>query len=127
MGLLDKLSDQAVSGLIEAETVRIHFEEMAALVEREFIVGSDTAVLEKVLKTAKGGFILEKEMQSFNKRFLFHVGARPHGLIWLNSKPVWVFDRDENRFYQLDRDLKWKKFYSLIDSAIRTEKKNRGI
>ena len=126
MGLLDKISDMAIGGLTKKETIRLPYEEVAKIVTEEFIKGADDAGLKKVLKTAKGGFLIDKEMKSQNERYDFHVGSRPHGLVWLASKPVWVFDREENKFYQLDKDLKWKKFYKSIETAVKMEKINRA-
>ena len=108
------------------ETTRLHYEELSKIVTDEFIKGADDAWLGKVLKTAKGGFVITKEMKSKNERYDFHVGTRPRGLVWLASKPVWILDNEANRFYQLDKDIKWKKFYKAIEVAVNMEKINRN-
>lgn len=125
MGLFDKLGDAAVKGITKAETIRISYDALSKIVIDAFVVGADDAFLAKVLKTAKGGFAIPKEMKSKEGRYDLHVGARPNGCVWLSSKPVWVFDREVNKFYQLDKDSKWKKFYKAIQSAIQLEKINR--
>ena len=125
MGLFDKMSDMAIGGLTKKETIRLPYEEMAKIVTEEFIKGADDSELAKVMKTAKGGFLFDKEMKSKSERYDFHVGTRPHGLVWLASKPVWVLDCEANKFYQLDKDLKWKKFYKAIETAVKMEKINR--
>ena len=126
MGLLDKIGDAAVKGLTSTETIRLSYEDLAKIVEREFIYGSDDAFLAKVRKTAKGGFVIPKEMKSKNGKYDFHVGTRPNGLLWLSSKPVWLLDREANKFYQLDKNLKWKKFYKAVETAVNKEKTNRN-
>lgn len=119
MGLIEKISDKAIGGLIKTETVRVSYEELAEIIKREFIDGQDDVYLSQVLKTAKGGFLFDKNLKSKNLRYDFHVGTRPHGLVWLNSKPAWVFDNEEHKFYQLDKNIKWKKLYSLIVHEIK--------
>ena len=126
MGLFSKLGDAAVEGVTKSETIRISYDALSKIVIDAFVIGADDAFMTKVLKTAKGGFAIPKEMKSKNGRYDFHVGARPNGCVWLSSKPVWVFDRDANKFYQLDKDLRWKKFYKTIQSAIKSEKINRN-
>lgn len=127
MGLIDKISDMVVGGITKKETIRLPYEELVKIVKDEFIKGADDASLKKVKKTAKGGFmIISKEMKSKNERYAFHVGTRPYGLVWLASKPVWILDNEANKFYQLDKDTKWKKFYKAIDVAVKMEKINRN-
>ena len=126
MGFIDKLSDKVISGITEKETIRLPYEELAKIVTDEFIKGAEDAWLDKVLKTAKGGFVIAKDMKSINESYDFHVGTRPNGLVWLASKPVWVLDNEANRFYQLDKDTKWKKFYKAIEAAVNMEKQQRS-
>ena len=126
MGLLSKIGDIAVKGLTKNETIRLPYNEIVKILEKEFISGADDEFLNKVRKTAKGGFAVPKEMKSKNERYDFRVGTRPRGLLWLNSKPVWIFDNEANTFYQLDKNLKWKKFYKAVDTSIKVEKINRN-
>lgn len=109
MGLLAKLGDKAVEGVFDAKTIRVKYDELAKIVTDKFIAGADDSFLKTVAKTAKGGIVISKEMKSKNERYDLHVGVRPNGLIWLNSKPAWVFDNEEQTFYQLDHNIKWKK------------------
>ena len=126
MGLLNKLGDLAVKGMTRAETVRVPYEELAKFVDAEFIRGADDGFLAQVKKAAKGGVLFPKELKSVNKRYDFRVGTRPNGLLWLSSKPVWVFDNEVNKFYQLDKNLHWKKFYKAVEAFIAREKINRN-
>lgn len=126
MGLINKMSDMVIDGITKKETIRLPYEELAKIVTDEFITGANDAWLKKVLKTAKGGFVFPKDMKSTNERYDFHVGTRPRGLVWLGSKPVWIFDNEANRFYQLDKNIKWKKFYKAIEAAVNMEKINRN-
>lgn len=126
MGLFNKLEDKIVEGAIKAETVRVSYDVLAKILTDAFIFGADDTYLEKVLKTAKGGFAVPKEMVSGNDRYVLHVGARPNGCVWLSSKPVWIYDRIENKFYQLDKDIRWKAFYNSAKNAVGEEKFNRN-
>ncbi len=126
MGLMSKLGDAAINAVTKKETIRLPYEEMANIVERAFISGADDAFLAKVRKTAKGGVMVRKEMKSADGRYDFYVGARPHGLIWMASKPVWIFDNETNKFYQLDKNGRWKKFFKMVDAKIKMEKINRN-
>ena len=73
MGLIEKISDKAFGGLTKTETVRISYEELAKIIKREFIDGQDDVFLNKVLKTAKGGFLFVKNLKSKNEIYDFHV------------------------------------------------------
>ncbi len=126
MGLVDKMSDMVVGGITKKETIRLPYEELAKIVTDEFIKGVDDARLGKVLKTAKGGVVFCKEMKSENGRYVFYVGTRPRGLLWLASKPAWILDNEANKFYQLDKNIKWKKFYKTIKVAANMERINRN-
>lgn len=121
MGLFNKISDVVSGAVSKTETIRVSIEELADIVAKEFIYGSDKSFLIKVKKTAKGGVVVTKQLKSKDERFEFHVGARPHGLIWLASKPVWVYDKAERKFYQLDKNINWKKFYKVIEARIEEE------
>ena len=126
MGLIDKMSDMVIGGITKKETIRLPYEELAKIIADEFIKGADDVWLAKVVKTAKGGCVFNKDMKSKNERYNFHVGTRPRGLLWLASKPVWILDNEANKFYQLDKDTKWKKFYKAIEVAVNMEKINRN-
>lgn len=125
MGLMGKMSDMVTGHITKRETIRLPYEELARIIADEFIKGADDAWLSKVLKTAKGGVVFTKDMKSENERYHFHVGTRPRGLLWLASKPVWILDNEANRFYQLDKNSKWKKFYKAVEVAVNMEKINR--
>ena len=47
-------------------------------------------------------------------------------LIFGNRKTVWIKDIEANKFYQLDKDRKWKKFYKSVLGEINMEKINRN-
>lgn len=126
MGIIDKVSDLVIGGITKKETIRLPYEELTKIVTEEFITGADDAYLAKVIKTAKGGFIINKDMKSQNERYDFHVGIRGRGLPWFTGKPVWIFDNEANKYYQLDKDKKWKKFYKAIGVAVKMEKINRN-
>lgn len=122
--LLDKISDVAVKGFTGMETIRLPYGELTKIVVREFIYGSDDTFLEKVRKTAQCGFVVPKEMKSKNGKYDFHVKKRPNGLLWLSSKLVWILDCETNKYYQLDKNLKWEKFYEAVETAVNNEKTN---
>lgn len=123
MGLLNWLEDTGVKALTDKETIRLPYEALAEVVTQKLINGADEALLAQVKKTAKGGFLFAKEMKSLDGRYEFHVGARQRGPI--SMKTVWLFDNEQNKFYQLDKDRRWKKFYRLVDTAVKMEQLNR--
>ncbi len=126
MGILDNLSDKAVGKFTKKETIRLTYDKMVELIKTDFINGADEEFLNMILKTAKGGnFFTEKKLESKNGRYLFYVGNLQRGIIFGKRKTVWIKDDEANKFYQLDKDRYWKKFYLLVDSAIKMEKINR--
>lgn len=127
MGLFDRLEDMAVEKFAKKETVRLPFEQVAEIVKDEFIKGADDEFLNKVAKTAKGGNIFtDKKLESKTGRYLLFVGHTQNGIMFGRRKTVWIEDTETNKFYQLDKDRRWKKFYKAVDSAVKMEKINRG-
>lgn len=125
MGLLNKFLDSAVALTTGQETVRIPYDALAKIVQEEFVVGSDDTYLEQVRKTAKGGVFFPKELLSENGRYTLRVGAFQRGFWLLRSKAAWILDNEQNKFYQLDKDRRWSKFYAAVDTAVKMEMINR--
>ena len=126
MGLLDKVSDFVLKKVTKKETVRVNYEQLTEIVKEQFINGADDEFLNKVLKTAKGGGVFtQKVLKSNPERYTFFVGG---GNRWFfgREKQSYVFDNVENKFYELDKDRHWKKFYRAVDAAIQTEKISRN-
>lgn len=122
MGLVEKIGDMAVKGLTNSKTARLPYEELVKIVEKEFIISADNIFLKKVIKTAKGQiFAGFKELKSADERYTLHIGARPYGLLWLSSKPVWIYDAQEDKFYQLDKNTRWKKFYKAVEAIVKNK------
>lgn len=129
MGLIDKLGDKAVEKFAKKETIRLSFEQVAEIVNREFIIGADDEFLSQVIKTAKGGAVKAWTLVSKNGRYEMRVaGDIPNILDLLlgRKKVVWVEDNEANKFYQLDKDRKWKKFYKAVETACKMERINRS-
>ncbi len=125
MGVLDKLGDKAVEKFAKKETIRLSYEQMAEIVKKEFIVGADDEFLSQIIKTAKGGTVKAGTLLSKNGRYEMRVaGDIPNILDLLlgRKKVVWVQDNEANKFYQLDKDRKWKKFYKSVETACKMEK-----
>lgn len=129
MGLLDKASDSLLHKVTKKETIRIPYEQLAEIVKEKFIKGSDDNFLKKILKTAKGGYFsyTGKYLTSVDKKYTFHVGTRQNNILFLfgGGMEAYVLNNEENKFYQLDKDRNWKKFYKAVVSAVNTEKLNR--
>ncbi|MBR0277864.1 MAG: hypothetical protein IJQ50_05350 [Clostridia bacterium] len=69
----------------------------------------------------------EKKLESKNGRYLLQVGGTQRGVLLLGKrKTVWVKDMEANKFYQLDKDRKWKKFYKSVLGEINMERINRN-
>ena len=128
MGIFEKFEDAISKRVSGNETIRIPFEQMSKLVYDEFIKGNDDEFLEKVKKTAKGGCMFtEKKLESKTGRYLLQVGGTQRGVLLLGKrKTVWIKDTEANKFYQLDKDSKWKKFYKSVLGEINMEKVNRN-
>lgn len=127
MGLLDNISDAIVSKISKKETIRLPYSQLAGMVKDEFIVGADDDFLNQISKTAKGGgaFTVRK-LLSKNERYLLYVGGWNRGWIFGISKMVYILDNELNKFYQMDKDRSWKKFYKTVDTDVKMEKINRN-
>lgn len=127
MGLLDNISDAIVSKISKKETIRLPYSQLAGMVKDEFIIGADDEFLNQVAKTAKGGgaFTVRK-LLSKNERYLLYVGGWNRGWIFGISKMVYILDNESNKFYQMDKDRSWKKFYKTVDTDVKMEKINRN-
>lgn len=127
MGLTDKVGDMLVKGISKKETIRIPYDKLADMVNDEFIKGADDEFLQKVQKTAKGGgWFTKRELISASGRYRLYVGAWNTGYILGRRKMTYIFDNTENKFYQLDSDWHWKKFYKRVSADVQMEKINRG-
>lgn len=98
------------------ETLKVSAEELAKMVEREFIANADQKFLKKVLKTAKGGIRFAKTLKTEDKKFTLFVGSALFYVIPL--KTVSVFSEEENKLYVLEKDKYWKAFYTAVKSAV---------
>ena len=129
MGFIDNLGDKAVEKLTGQETIRLPFDKVAEIVKNEFIKGADDDFLKKVAKTAKGGAVKARILSSKNERYEMRVsGDIPNILDLLlgRKKVVWIHDNEANKFYELDKDRKWKKFYKAVETACKMERINRS-
>ena len=125
MGLLDKVNDSVLKKVTKKETVRVNYEQLTEIVKEQFINGADDEFLNKVLKTAKGGGVFtQRTLKSNPERYTFFVGG---GNRWFfgREKQSYIFDNVENKFYRLDKDRHWKKFYKAVGAFITAEKNNR--
>ena len=127
MSLLDKANDSILKKVAKKETIHISYEQLTELVKDEFIKGANDEFLKKVQKTAKGGgWVTKKDLNSASGRYTLHVGSWNTGYIFGRRKQTYIIDNVENKFYQLDKDGKWKKFYKAVCGAIQMEKINRS-
>lgn len=127
MGLLNNVTDSLVKKIAKAETIRITYQQLAEIVRDEFIKGADDEFLKKVQKTAKGGgWITKKNLDSASGRYTLHVGCWNTGYILGRRKQTYIFDNTENKFYHLNKDGQWKKFYKAVNSEVQMEKINRA-
>lgn len=129
MGLLNKANDLAVQKISKKETIRLSYDKLSEIVNEKFIKGADDDFLKKICKTAKGGYCsyIGKDLTSIDKNYLFHVGTRQNNILFLvgGGMEAYVLDNEERKFYQLDKNRNWKKFYKSIIYAVNSEKLNR--
>lgn len=126
MSILNRLEDVAVAKLSKRETIRLPYSQMADLVNEYFVKGADFLFLEKVLVAAKGGgFITQRNLDSVCGRYNLHVGSIKRGILFFGiSKDVWILDNEMNKFYQLDKNMHWKKFFKAVKANIDMERIN---
>lgn len=124
MRVMDKLSDKVLEKFTKKETLRLPYDRMAKLVEDFFVTNADDEFLDKIKKEAKGGVITNGVLDSKDGRYQLTVTVHNRGIG--TGKSVWIFDRQSNRFYQLDKDHHFKKFYSAVESAVNMEKIRRN-
>jgi len=55
-----------------------------------------------------------------------YVGGWNRGWIFGISKMIYILDSELNKFYQLDKDRSWKKFYKTVNTDVELEKINRN-
>ena len=129
MGLLNKVNDLAVQKISKKETIRLPYDKLSEIVSEKFIKGADDDFLKKICKTAKGGYCsyTGKYLTSIDNNYLFHVGTRQNNILFLlgGGMEAYILDKEEKKFYQLDKNRNWKKFYKSIISAVNAEKLNR--
>lgn len=130
MGILDRLGDKAVEKITKRETIRLPFDQMAQLVQDWFIAKADDEYLEAVGRTAKcAGVFPVRKMTSKDEKYNWRVEKLRWSIFDVirgRRKVVWILDVDAKKFYQLDKDKDWKKFYNAVDTAIKMEKVNRN-
>lgn len=104
----------------KAERRKVSAEELAQIVEREFVANADEKFLKKVLKTAKGGIRHSKTLKSADKRFVLIVGF-PF-FFFLPHKDVTLIDEADNVIYALEKERYWKAFYTAVKAAVEAKK-----
>lgn len=126
MGLLDRASDWAIGKVTKKETIRIPYQQLADMVREKFIKGADDEFLKKVSKTAKGGYFsaFGKDLVSPDEKYRFHVGTRQNNILFLvgGGMEAYIIDYEANKFYQLDKDRNWKKFYKAVIEDVKKER-----
>lgn len=124
MGFLNNLSDSITNAITKKETLRLPYEQMAQLVKDFFITGADDAYLDKVKKEAKGGMLTNGVLDSADGRYQLKVMVHNRGIG--TGRAVWIYDNQANKFYQLDKDHHFRKFYAAVEAAVNMEKINRN-
>lgn len=113
MGIIDKASDSLIKKIAKKETIRVTYEELANMTDKLFLSDADSAFAKKVVKTAKGGCpVTQKSLKSKSGRYTLFVGNSK----WLfgKSKQTYIYDETERKFYELNKDRYWKKFYKAV-------------
>lgn len=127
MGVFEKFEDKVVGKIAKKDTVRISPDELANMVNDVFIKGASAEELKKVTKTAKGGYCSYsgKWLTSADERYRFHVGSRQNNILFLlgGGMEAYIIDNEENKFYQLEKDRYWKKFYKAVLEKVNEAKK----
>ena len=124
MGLFDKLGDKVVEKLTGKETICLPCENMVQLVSDIFIFGNDEEYLNNLLRIAEGKWYKKDGETYFNitsadGRYMLKVTK-----ISGSKKQVWIQDDAANKFYQLDKDKEWKRFYQAVDARIKMHRIN---
>ena len=124
MGLVDKLSDKIVKKATKTETIRLPYPQLVEVVKKKLLENANEETLNSVLKTAKGGhyFSKGKSFVTPDEKFEFHVGPTQSNYLFGRCKSTWILDKEADKFYQLDKDRHWKKFYKELETAIKMMK-----
>ena len=122
MGMIDRLSDAVVKKFSGRDTVRVEPNQLAQIVYEEFIGKYNNADLEQLLKVVERPGFFGKKITSLDGRFDFVVGGFSGDLIRGIRRMVYVFDSQQQRFYQIN-DNKWSSFKKIIVPMV----KNRII
>lgn len=105
------------------KVVRIPYEQMAEMIKREFIVGSNAEYLKKVLQTLKGGKFIPRKLESGSEQYVL-VGSFKR-LISVSGKRVAVclVDNEAKTLYKLEKNLKFSgKLRKMLRADIENEK-----
>ncbi len=123
MGIFENMTDKLVEKVSKRETIRFTAEQMVELVKELFITNANDEFLKQVEDTAKGGNVFtEKRLASADGSYVFEVGNLQRGVAFGQSKTVWIKDMQANKFYEIDKDKNWKKFYQGVCNAVRMER-----
>lgn len=118
MGVFEKFEDKVVGKVTKMDTVRLSPDELADKVNDIFIKGASADMLKKVAKTAKGGYFSYsgKWLTSADGKYRLHVGSRQNNFLFLlgGGLEAYIIDNEENKYYQLEKNRFWKKFYKAV-------------
>ena len=125
---MSKIEDKIISAIVgyKVTTVSVDLDQMLSLIVEHYIsVATTDEDYNAIRKTVKGGIFLDKELSSKDNRYkLRSMTGRRVSLFQLKQHNViWIFDTQENKFYDYCA-WSFRKLKKSVDKAIADAKAN---
>ncbi|WP_418452740.1 hypothetical protein [Candidatus Ventrimonas sp.] len=123
---MSKIEDKIISAVVgyKVTSISLDLEQMLNLITEHYISAATTDdEYNAIRKTVKGGIFLDKELSSKDNRYqLRSMTGRRVGLFRLKQHNIiWVFDTQENKFYEYCA-WSFRKLKKSVNEAIANAK-----
>lgn len=111
--------------LMGIKTVYMDVEQLAEAIDQYFIQGADRQKLEEIRATIKGSFFFIRRYCKGNLQL-----EVSNYRIWywpINSRYVWIYDKDKDTYYELKKGRWFKKLRKAVYERLDKAKAGVGI